>query len=87
MKKLLLVATLGVAGFMSAKSEVVKSDLKTEQNKSETQKGPGDKLAACSSWITITSPCLTVYYLCADNYSDSDELAKAIAEINDQKCN
>ncbi len=41
----------------------------------------------CDSWIKVTSECGKVFYLCADRYSDFNELKDAALYYSDIKCN
>ncbi|MDR6969072.1 hypothetical protein J2X31_003098 [Flavobacterium arsenatis] len=45
-----------------------------------------EETGACSSWITVTSSCGSVYYLCADNYSNMNQLIKQVQYFDSVKC-
>lgn len=66
MKKLLLVAALGVVGFVSAKEVKIENTEAKKENVKEETKEQKSKVYA---WIQIIAPCGAVYYLAADNYS------------------
>ncbi len=45
-----------------------------------------EETGACSSWITVTSSCGSVYYLCADHYSNTTQLLTDVKKFDKAKC-
>lgn len=89
MKKLIVLAALGVAGFMSAKgnvSEVTKSKGKQNVVVNVTKESVKTKAAFIYRWIGIESPCGAVYFLNADDYSSWSEFMDDVTYFNGQKC-
>ena len=91
MKKLFLLAALGVAGFASAKSVKTENvELKREVVKVEYVKEVSTKqskvLLRDISWIGVSTWCGKVFYLNANDYSNIEELDAAAAQFTQQQC-
>lgn len=83
MKKLLLVAALGIAGLVSAKENVKKIELNTKNcilivsNKENV---------FLRHLVQITASCGKIYYLDTDQYASFEELMDAVDYFDAQKC-
>ena len=89
MKKLLVMATVLVAGMVSAKGTTGKAIVEKAkvEKKVESKQKKSPLLKVCSNWVTVTSECGTKFYLCSDRYKTSEDLVEAADEISDIKCN
>ncbi|ADQ82556.1 hypothetical protein OKE80_07420 [Riemerella anatipestifer] len=101
MKKLFFVATLLVAGVMSAKvgtpnRKCIKDDARKSIEYLPIKKlGGVEKVnipsfitaGACSNWITVDASCGARYYLCSDHYENMEELMDDVDYFDDAKCN
>jgi len=94
MKKLLFIATLCVAGLVSAKNaEVKKPEAKREtaeskNNESTKQDSQTDLKVALKriAWIGVSTWCGKVFYLGANDYSNYEELDAAATQFTQQQC-
>lgn len=89
MKKLLLIAAIGAAGLMSAKSITEKKVIKkveTTEKKVRSKVSNKAKKAVFYNWIQVTSPCGAVYYLEASDYGSIEAFADDVVYFNAQKC-
>lgn len=91
MKKLLLLAAFGVAGFVSAKDVKTEStDLKkenvTKKSLNKNSKQQSKVLPGGINWIGVSTWCGKVFYLNANDYSNSEELDAAAAHFTQQQC-
>ncbi|WP_417430920.1 hypothetical protein [Halpernia sp.] len=86
MKKLLLIATLGIAGMMSAKSTKQSHELNFKNEKMNSLLNlvvsPPD-----INLVKITSECGIVFYLNSNDYSTSKELEADAVKWSAIKCN
>lgn len=88
MKKLLLIAALGVAGVMSASSGNVLNVAKitkTESIKEVSFSSPSLKILP-SLWVKCVAPCGAVYYMQLSNYETMDDFWDTMQEFNSIKC-
>lgn len=86
MKKLLLVATLGVAVFMSAKDN--QNDVCDYQNLS-TNEVQYELLSAAPpehDWLEVETWCGKVFYLDNNHYSSFEEIGADANYFTDQQC-
>ena len=87
MKKLLLVAAIGVAGLVSAKGKakefILMDGFKKEGKFVEKSKLKNSMVYV---WVTVVSPCGAVYSLDISGYSDAEELMNDVYYFNGQKC-
>jgi len=91
MKKLLLVAALGVAGLVSAKdvkSEIadVKNEVVKNENAKEVSKEQSKVILRDIAWIGVSTWCGKVFYLNANDYSSFEELDAAAGQFTQQQC-
>lgn len=83
MKKLLLVAALGVAGLVSAKENVKNDELNTKNCILIVSKKENVLLRHL---VQITASCGKIYYLDTDQYASFEELMDAVDYFDAQKC-
>ena len=85
MKKLLLVAAIGVAGLVSAK-EVVKKNLVKSPVKPNSSFIDAKLKNLPYQWLKVNSPCGVVYWIQAANYRTVSDAVDAIDYFNEAKC-
>ena len=92
MKKLLLIVGFMSAGFMSAKDNSknlqISSEITNEKkiNLYVNNYYNAEMAVMLYDWITVTSSCGKVYYLDANDYSDTDELISDVNKFDKAKC-
>ncbi|WP_124640992.1 hypothetical protein [Amniculibacterium aquaticum] len=90
MRKLFLVAALGVAGLMSAKEQIVKNICMISSESVIESESMNTLLVEGHTWIAIDSGCGQQYFLDLNHYSDDVAGLKAfqddIAFFSEQKC-
>jgi hypothetical protein len=80
MKKLLVMATVLVAGMVSANGTTGKTIVEKEKSEKLLLLPP------TYNWVTVVSPCGKVYFLDANNYSTPTDLLCAVIDFNIAKC-
>lgn len=89
MKKTLLIAAIGVAGLVSAKSSTKSILSESKSAKKEVVKKTKNAQAGKAlfyRWGKRVSPCGEVYYLDLDKYDNAVDLYKAIDQFDYAKC-
>lgn len=89
MKKLILIAALGVAGIISAKDVADKKVIKkAETIEIKYINNNIDKKAKMPpiTWIGVSTCCGKVFYLNATDYSSYEELDAAASQFTNQQC-
>lgn len=89
MKKVILIAALGVAGLVSAKGSADKKVIKkteTTVKKVLNSNASNKTKAAFYNWIGVSTWCGKVFYLEASDYSSFEELDAAATQFTNQQC-
>ncbi len=89
MKKLLLVATLGVAGLVSANNPNSEKKNSTEEEKTttvEVTKENSSKASRIYDWYPVTTDCGQTYYLDLNMYDSLGAFLNDVDHFNEIKC-
>jgi hypothetical protein len=86
MKKLLVVATVLVAGMVSAKGTTGKTIVEKEKELFAKQNLLLQQNKVLYDLVPVNTWCGKTFYLDKNNYSDALELAKAANEFAQQQC-